>query len=273
MITEKIRQLLPKLKKNDTVIANYILENAEAVTRQNIQGVADTCKTSPSAIYRFCRHLGIKGFPDLRILLAEEITETKVERKRVKATAKKTKVVNYAKLASEHIITIPTVLSEEALKNAANIIINANHILLVGMGPSFLVAKDLQQKFIGLGLFASCLENIELGVVESSCLKEGDICIVVSYSGESTLPLLCAEEAKKNGATIIAITKKQPSSLNAKADICLDIPIGEGKFRESPSLSRISQFVISDMLYSELVVLIKETKGQLLDLVNEVPGK
>ncbi len=273
MITSRIRQILPELKKTETGIAKYILKNPEQITRQNIQATAAACGSSASAVFRFCRHIGVKGYPELKIMLAEEISGKSNDKASFLLNQETNSIFDYTKQVSDHIMLLGSVLSEDALKEAASKIVKARKVLLVGVGASYLVARDLQMKLIRVGIFTSCMEDEDLQLIGASSLNKDDVCILISYSGRTALVKKCGEESKKKGATNIVITKYGATPIYRLGDINLDIPVGEGQYREGATLSRLSQLITVDCLYSAVIAKLSDSKVRITDSFSVVVSK
>lgn len=57
-----------------------------------------------------------------------------------------------------------------------------------------------------------------------SLVKQGDVLIAISTSGNSESVLMAVEAARENGAKTIGFTGLNPSKLSSLADICLKVP-------------------------------------------------
>ena len=91
-------------------------------------------------------------------------------------------------------------------------------------------------------------------------LKEGDIFVAISTSGRTKDVLEMAQYAKRQGATVIAITKlDQSSPLYKEADIRLCMPDVEQDHRIASIASRMTQLNMIDayMLLPLIVLVIK----------------
>ena len=81
-------------------------------------------------------------------------------------------------------------------------------------------------------------------------LKEGDIFVAISTSGRTKDVLEMAQYAKRQGATVIGITKlDQSSPLYKEADIRLCMPDVEQDHRIASIASRMTQLNMIDALY------------------------
>lgn len=67
---------LNELPESEKKVAEYILANAKEVLNMTIHELATKAEASSAAVVRFCRSLGIEGFPALKIRLSAEVENT-----------------------------------------------------------------------------------------------------------------------------------------------------------------------------------------------------
>src|ERR1700745_3957118 len=65
-----IRSLLPNLAPVERRVAQAVLDDPQGVARRSISELARACGTSATSVVRFCRAVGLRGYPDLRLALA-----------------------------------------------------------------------------------------------------------------------------------------------------------------------------------------------------------
>src|SRR5205807_6732114 len=65
-----IRSLLPDLAPVERRVAQAVLDDPQGVAWRSISELARTCGTSATSVVRFCRAIGLRGYPDLRLALA-----------------------------------------------------------------------------------------------------------------------------------------------------------------------------------------------------------
>jgi RpiR family transcriptional regulator, carbohydrate utilization regulator len=70
-----IRGLSPTLKRAQRQIAKAILDDPEQFITQSISELAEGCGVSPGSVVSFCKSLGLRVFPALKIRLARELVE------------------------------------------------------------------------------------------------------------------------------------------------------------------------------------------------------
>lgn len=92
-------------------------------------------------------------------------------------------------------------------------------VLVVGAGRSGLVGKAFAMRLMHLGF-----PVFVLGETINPNVGEGDMVIVISGSGKTTVPLAAAQMAKSLNAKVVAITSQEESPLAQTADLVVDIP-------------------------------------------------
>ncbi|MFA6689552.1 MAG: MurR/RpiR family transcriptional regulator [Sphaerochaetaceae bacterium] len=254
-----IKQVLPHMTPSEAKVANYILQYSNKVVEENITNLAEHAGTSPAAVVRLCKRLGLSGYPELRIALAKEVfSVAPLKNSPYMFDIEHASDINdicsmMIETVSESISSLRPVLSAKKIELAVDAIIGARFILLSGIGASGLVAADFQQKLVRIGLAAFAPSDPDLQIVQACSLTKEDVVIAFSYSGETNHTLRTAVQGKRAGATLIAITRIGANSLSKLADIVLLVPDTEALYRQGATLSRINQMVIVDILYSALV--------------------
>ncbi|MFQ6054258.1 MAG: SIS domain-containing protein, partial [Candidatus Bathyarchaeia archaeon] len=106
-------------------------------------------------------------------------------------------------------------------------------VLLVGAGRSGLVGRAFAMRLMHLGF------NIYvMGETITPAVGEGDLVLIISGSGSTTLPVTVAEMAKKLGARVLAVTSHPESPLGMTADHIVVVPGRESRAREEEYHSR-----------------------------------
>lgn len=264
-----IKQVAPHLTASEMKVANYLLQFSNKAVDENITSLAEHAGTSPAAVIRLCKRLGLSGYPELRISLAKEIYSTAPLRNSpyVFDLENATDINDICTLmietVTESLSSLKPVLSTKNIKLALNAICDARVILLGGIGASGLVAMDFQQKLVRIGLVAFAPSDPDIQIVQACSLTKDDIAILFSYSGETDHTIRAATQAHNAGATVIAVTRIGTNSLAKLADIVLNVPDTEALYRQGATLSRINQMVVVDILYSALVTRRKDAAARI----------
>jgi DNA-binding MurR/RpiR family transcriptional regulator len=90
-------------------------------------------------------------------------------------------------------------------------------------------------------------------MANASLLREGDVLVALSHSGESIETLRIAEAARARGATVIGITSLKESPLSRVADVLLYTVAEEERVRSSSITARDAQLTLTDLLFILLV--------------------
>ena len=236
-------------------VLDWVLENPEAAAQCSIHRLAEQSYTSPSTVVRICRKLGFEGYRDLQKSLLCELAirqENKAEKGGELAhTDQLTDIIdkvtyrNIASLENSRMLVEP-----EAVRRSVDLICASNTVLLFGMGASFLVAQDAYQKFFRVGKRCALSEDIHCQYVHARNARPDDVAIIIRYTGYTEEILRCARDLRRQGTSIIAITRFEPSPLSQMADCNLYVVAMEEPFRSGAMSSRIAQLNMIDILYT-----------------------
>ena len=215
--------------------------------------IAEATKTSAPTVVRFAKKLGFSSLNEMKIKLSISLNEKKSngEFEYLDKDLSTRSIVNGVK-SSIHSIIDETVdlISEEELDKAVELLTNAKTIYIFSVGVSSLVGLDFYYKLSRINKRCIVHEDTHLQVTSSVLMQEGDVAVVISYSGETKEVLLCAKNARENNVPVIAITKASiDNKLESFSDISLHVPYVEKSLREGAMTSRISQLAIIDMLF------------------------
>jgi len=119
---------------------------------------------------------------------------------------------------SDHVKKIAGSIDENEVNHMIDYIQEADKVFVYGAGRSGLVGKAFSMRLMHLGV------NVYVvGDVITPGIEKNDVLIVVSGSGETTIPVNSAKIAKEAGARIIGLTTYPNSSLGKAADLTVKI--------------------------------------------------
>jgi DNA-binding MurR/RpiR family transcriptional regulator len=215
----RLRGLRPSLSPAEDRVAERVLADPRAAAALTISELADAARTSETTVLRFCKRLGMPGYPQLRLALASAVEET------------------------------PQQLDREALTRAADAIAAATRVDLYGIAASGVVALDAQQKLHRIGVLAFAWNDPHVALTSATLLGPGDVAIGISHSGTTKETIESLAKARSRGATTIAITNFPLSRLVGTADIVLTTAARETSLRSGATASRIAALTVVDCLY------------------------
>jgi arabinose-5-phosphate isomerase len=129
-------------------------------------------------------------------------------------------------------------------------------VLVTGMGKSGLICRKIAATLSSTGTPAFFLHPAEAIHGDIGALRDDDVVIAVSRSGETEEVIRLLESIRRIGATLIAITGERGSTLGNAADVTLDCGVGEEAcpFNLAPTASTTAALALGDALAMTLLV-------------------
>lgn len=256
-VLARTRALLPNLPTALQRVGEQVLSAPAGVARSTILELAERSATSPATVTRFCRALGLPGYADLRLAMAEETGrsssvagwEIDIGRE-IKPTDPLDRVASL--VATAEIRAIQETVAQldlDAVSAAAEAIDKAGRVELYGVGGSSLVAGKMQLNLHRIGVPTWSWGDVHSGLASAVLLKPGDVAIGISHSGATQETLEMLSVAASSGATTVAVTNVPDSPLVEVADIPLITATHETTFRPAPMASRLPQIIVLDLVY------------------------
>lgn len=253
-----------ELTENEQKIAGFLLEHIDALKTLSSRELAKNLSISQSSIVKFAQKLGARGFTELRMALIEERSVSREKHNdsalhlHSSITSEDSLEVMARKLNREKQLALEqtsSLMDFDRLKQVIDVISQARFIQITGLGGSGLVARDLSFKLMKIGYRVTCEPDMHVQATVAQTLHEGDVQIVISNSGAKKEIVLCAETARSQGATVIAITSSSHSPLRKLAHYTLDTVSDETQWRSSSMSTRTAQNSVTDLLFVGLVQL------------------
>ena len=254
----RVRGAMPSLRPAEQRVAEAVLSDPAGVSESSITTVARRCQTSETTVLRFCRAIGLNGYPELRIALARAAQWEETDHSagatitgQISATDSLADVV--AKITHADARAIEETGSSVdlgALERAVDAVVGAGRVDIYGIGASALVGADLHQKLHRIGLVSFAWSDPHLALTAAAVLRPGDVAVGVSHTGTTIDTVDALRVARARGATTIALTNFDRSPLVAEADLTLLTAARETTFRSGAMSSRIAQLALIDCLFA-----------------------
>lgn len=247
---EIIRGRMHLLTNTEMKVANYVLDNYEEVLNANITELAENAGVSDASVVRFCKSLGYKGYQDFKISAARDVLPRDRHFNPSLEQGDDPETICKKIFTSEVNVLNQTLASLEmnVVYQAAESIKAAGRLIFFGSGGSLLVGKDAQHKFMKIGVRAYVYEDIDMQLMSSSLMEEGDVAFCVSHSGSNYNVLKCMKNAQENGAVAIALVGQGKTPISKRADMVLYTASEETMFQSESVSTRIAQLAIVDAL-------------------------
>jgi len=123
------------------------------------------------------------------------------------------------KIITSHAESVSNELDQKEVNELVRTILNSRRVFVAGAGRSGLIAKAFAMRLMHLNITVHVI-----GETITPSLKEGDLFIGVTGSGETSRVVNAAETAMEIGAQIITITSYPDSTLGNLADHTVVLP-------------------------------------------------
>ena len=252
-----IRSLLPNLAPVEQRVAQAVLDDPGGVAWRSISELARTCGTSATSVVRFCRAVGLRGYPELRLALAQAVAQDAAA---VVAASSDiapgddpvmiTKKIAYADAAA--VTETASRLDVATLVTVVDVLAAARRIDIYGVGASGFVALDLQMKLQRIARPAFAWPDPHMAISSAALRGQGDVAVGLSHTGTTVDTIDALAEARAHGATTVAVTNFPWSPITDVADHVLLTAARETAFRSGAMTSRIAQLTVVDCVFVTL---------------------
>jgi DNA-binding MurR/RpiR family transcriptional regulator len=255
-LAAKVRTLAPSMTRSVQRVAEAVVSDPAGCAALTVTGLAERTGTSEATVVRTARLLGYPGYRDLRLALAG----LAARRQSGRAPAITTDIAVddpmadvVAKLAHDERQTLADTaagLDIAQLSAAVGAAAVARRIDVYGVGASGLVAQDLVQKLLRIGLLAHAHSDPHLAVTNAVQLRSGDVAVAITHSGSTRDVVEPLRVAFERGATTVAITGRPGGAVAQYADHVLTTSTArESELRPAAMSSRTGQLLVVDCLF------------------------
>lgn len=242
----------------ESIVAQYVLTNPEAVLGMSTKQLATACHCSEAMIIRFCKKVGINSFKGLKMDLAKQLHAPDQNNVEVAPLHfEDSPVTTMEKVFKKSISALQMtsqLLDLSQLEEAASAIHQADRVFLYGASGSSVVALDTQYKLLRININAFHFPDIHVQMMTTANLTKRDVFFAISTSGKTREVVDLLKAAKNRGAKTILLTQQRPSPARKHADLILTISEEEPNIRLGTMSARIAQLAVLDTLFVRLCI-------------------
>lgn len=250
-VLAQVRTLLPSLQASDARVARVILEEPDAVVYRSVSEVAEAAGSSTATVVRCAQKLGFRGFHDLKLALARE-RATFAEAARTQAgQTVDPRLASLAQVVDAGAQTLRDALAlvdPEAFAAVAEVLANAERVLIAGIGTSAPLAADAAYRLSTIGVVADAYPDGHVQHFHARRLGPDDLCVAISHTGSTRETLEVVSAAQACGATTAAITSFARSPLTELVDHVVLAGTREVSFQLEAMASRLAHLALLDAL-------------------------
>jgi DNA-binding MurR/RpiR family transcriptional regulator len=240
-------------------VVDFLLSIAEyEIAGLKAHELAARSGTSRSTIDRLSKRLGFTGIKEMRLALlrasrgmqAPVASSPKLEPAIIASDGLAEIAYKVFNSASVRALKFAEALAgTQELHQLVDALRSAHNVQVFGAGASAVVAFDMHQRLLRLGIPINFAEDHHNQIAFAALMEPGDIAIAISYSGRTKPTLQAAEVARDRGATIAAILGKNGSPLAMLADIAIVTPPGVSLFGTDAVMTRILEMMFNEVLF------------------------
>ena len=192
-------------------IADFFINNKEKIdlSSKNISGLL---YVSEASLSRFAKKCGYKGYREF-VYHYQEVFEEENQ----SVTGHMREVFDtYQELLNKSY----NLADEEQLRRVAEMMSQKNRVFVYGKGSSGLAAREMQFRFMRLGLDMEAIDDNDMMRMHSVIANEKCLVMGISISGRTEEVIYSLGQAHKNGAQTVLITA---NSRPEYAEICDEV--------------------------------------------------
>ncbi|MDN6625995.1 MAG: MurR/RpiR family transcriptional regulator [Pisciglobus halotolerans] len=269
----RIKEKLPYLPESERKIAAVIIEDPTSIITLSASQLAERSESSSAAVIRLCRSLDVKGFVELKLLLSadsqriQENVYTDILPGETMKQIKKKLLINATHVFNE----TNHVLEDDKIDTVIKILHQSSVIYAYGLGASYIVAQDFQQKFSRIGKIVVCSQDQHFLSASIVVADKNAVFIGFSNSGEKREVISLLKIAKKNGLKTISVTQDRKNSLASESDYSLRTALSkEAPLRSGATISLLMQMYALDILFYAYVANYYEASLKNIEISKQV---
>ena len=227
-------------------VGEYFLGNPEAAYL-SITEVAQTSALGYGTIIRFCQKMGCAGFQDFKVLLAQELGVAG----RAKNEAHTDSVTSYVEKTRSDLRNTANLLDRKVLKKIAGAMAGARFVQVAGIAGSAALAHGFNYRLSRVGIYSAAYTEGYPMAIRAATLKKGDVFFGMSFSGATKDLVNAAQIAKREKATVLALTGFIKSPLGEVADETL-VGVSDRDPFSCEIFSNVPRDFVLDLLFAEI---------------------
>jgi len=258
---DQVMATLDTLTPAEKRVGKLVIENPHRFASMSTSEIASECFVSQPTVVRFCKGLGYLGLTQFKQKLRSD-ADRGVPYVHSSVDASDTSCNAAIKVVDSSIATLalfrrnlPKIALEKASHKITEAYTDRRSLSFYGSGHSGVVAQDGQLRFSRLGFNSTACGDGYSQVLNAASRNEGDVVLALSCSGRSKELLESVDIARRQGATVIALTGTG-TPLAALGSIHLATDHLEDIDRYAPMSSRLLQLVVIDIVATTVALQI-----------------
>ena len=266
-VLDCITVLYDQLFDAEKKIAKFILNNPKKVVDMTVSELAEISDVSIASVSRFCRKVGLKGFAQLKISLAQELVDTHKSGEISNDISVDNISQSLQNILANKITELKqtvNLINTDEFREILEGIRDASRVQVIAVGNTIPVAIDAAFKFNELGIPTTAGTIWETQLSYSFTLGKGDVLIAISNSGESDKVLEAVKIANNNKAMTIGITNSPHSAIGEEVQYHITTATREKLFLDEFCFSRVSASTVIEIIFLFLTEIIENSHKSMI---------
>ncbi len=243
-LKERISIHYTSLTSTEKRIYIQIMNDPHIIINHSIIDAGNLCHTSKSAMLRFAKKLGYRGYSEFKYAIEESI---KKDLEDMPCINDNETILH--QISSSFALTIQAIGHlnyDNQLQTLASDIDQYPYIKSIGIGNSAFCANQLVYSLYSHNKFIEgVVDSVQFSYL-SNCLNKDYLLIIFSVSASSATYKELMKTSKTKGSKIVLITMNNDSSINQFADIVFTLP---SNIALTPSSTVLKQLDNRTILY------------------------
>ena len=266
-VLDCITVLYDQLFDAEKKIAKFILNNPKKVVDMTVSELAEISAVSIASVSRFCRKVGLKGFAQLKISLAQELVDTHKSGEVSNDISVDNIPQSLQNILANKITELKqtvNLINTDEFREILEGIRDASRVQVIAVGNTIPVAIDAAFKFNELGIPTTAGTIWETQLSDSFTLGKGDVLIAISNSGESDKVLEAVKIANNNKTMTIGITNSPHSAIGEEVQYHITTATREKLFLDEFCFSRVSASTVIEIIFLFLTEMIENSHKSMI---------
>lgn len=251
-VIEAVYGSLTHLEKK---IADYFLSDETLTADLSAQAVSQKLYVSVPSLTRFAKKCGFSGYRQFIF----EFQESNSESKNVSRDLTRNVLSDYGELLNKTF----SLIDEEQFLRVGDMLNNAGRVYIYGQGSSGLVAREMEFRFMRLGMVCKAITDDHMIRVNRVMLDSDCLVIGISISGETKIITQAIQNAKKVGAKTVLVTSNNSDDLRQQCDELVLVAVKKHLAQGNNISPQFPVLVVMDIFYAYYMDLDRDHRSQI----------
>lgn len=258
-----LKSVIPKIESNyenftavERNIADFFITNREKMDF-SARKISERLFVSEASLSRFAKKCGYRGYREF----IYQYEETFVEKKESIRDNTRMVLSAYQELLNK----CHSLIDEAQVERICRALSKASRVVVCGRGSSGLSAREMELRFMRIGVDIDSIQDSDLMRMQGVFLNETCLVFGFSISGDKEEVLYLLKEAHKNRAKTVLFTARYKAELDTYCDEVVLIPSLRHLHQGNVISPQFPILVMLDMCYSYYVEQDRYKKETLHD--------